>query len=85
MYATELGGSMDGTNTQLCPGRADMSDELNRRSFLQAGAVFGVVLGVTDQILAAQRDDGTGLPKRPLGKTEDDVSILSLGGWQSGN
>ena len=61
-----------------------MSEQPNRRNFLQVGVAAGVMLGLTDQLLASQKDDGTGLPKRPLGKTGVDVSILCLGGWHIG-
>ncbi len=61
-----------------------MSDALNRRTFLQAGAVSGVLLQLAEQILAAQQDSGTGLPQRPLGKSGANVSILCLGGWHIG-
>jgi predicted aldo/keto reductase-like oxidoreductase len=61
-----------------------MSDSLDRRGFLQAGAISAVLLQLADQILAAQQDTGAGLPKRPLGKTGEDVSILCLGGWHIG-
>ena len=61
-----------------------MFDQLNRRSFLQAGAVSSVLLHLADQVLATQRDTGSGLPQRPLGKSGVDVSILCLGGWHIG-
>src|SRR5262245_10211180 len=35
-------------------------------------------------LLAAQQDDGRGLPTRPLGQTGARVSILALGGWHIG-
>ena len=61
-----------------------MSDKLNRRSFLQAGAATGFALPLAEQLLAAQQDAGNGLPTRPLGKTGENVSILCLGGWHIG-
>jgi predicted aldo/keto reductase-like oxidoreductase len=61
-----------------------MSEQPNRRSFLHAGVAASVVFSLADQLLAQQTDDGTGLPKRPLGKTGVDVSILCLGGWHIG-
>lgn len=61
-----------------------MSDPLNRRGFLQAGALSGVLFHLADQILAAQQDNGKGLPTRPLGKSGAKVSILCLGGWHIG-
>lgn len=61
-----------------------MYDQLNRRNFLQAGAVSGVLLQLADKVLAAQQDSDAGLPKRPLGKTGADVPILCLGGWHIG-
>lgn len=61
-----------------------MSDALNRRTFLQTGAVSGVMLQLASQLFAAQQDTGTGLPQRPLGGTGENVSILCLGGWHIG-
>jgi aryl-alcohol dehydrogenase-like predicted oxidoreductase len=39
---------------------------------------------LVERLLAAQKDDGRGLPTRPLGKTGVEVSILALGGWHIG-
>jgi aryl-alcohol dehydrogenase-like predicted oxidoreductase len=61
-----------------------MDDVTNRREFLGAGVAAGVWLGLADALLAQQRDTGDGLPKRPLGTTGQDVSILCLGGWHIG-
>ena len=61
-----------------------MTDETTRRDFLQAGVAAGVALGLAEEILGAQQDNGKGLPTRPLGKTGEQVSILCLGGWHIG-
>lgn len=61
-----------------------MTDQFNRRRFLQAGTASGLALQLADQILAAQQDPGAGLPTRPLGATGQRVSLLCLGGWHIG-
>ena len=61
-----------------------MPDALNRRTFLQAGAASSAMAGLAGSVLAAQQDQGTGLPTRPLGKSGARVSILCLGGWHIG-
>jgi len=60
------------------------SDRSTRREFLQAGVAAGVTLTLGEALLAAQKDDGDGLPRRPLGNTGEKVSILCLGGWHIG-
>lgn len=65
-------------------GRASAVD---RRAFLQTGAVAATALGAGG-VLAAAADDpkpaaGKVLPLRKLGKTGVDVTILNLGTWQS--
>ncbi len=61
-----------------------MSQDPTRREFLQSGIAAGTVLSLADALLAAQKDDGQGLPTRPLGKTGVEVSIIGLGGWDIG-
>ncbi len=61
-----------------------MAELPTRREFLQTSVAAGAVLGLADALLAAQKDDGKGLPTRPLGKTGVDVSIVGLGGWDIG-
>lgn len=61
-----------------------MSEQPNRRDFLNTGMAIGVSWTLTQALLAEQRDKGTGLPTRPLGKTGEHVSILALGGWHIG-
>ncbi|MEA1950575.1 MAG: aldo/keto reductase, partial [Planctomycetota bacterium] len=53
----------------------------NRREFLQT-AVAGLAMG--GGVLAAQETGPAGLPKRPLGKTGEKVTIIALGGWDIG-
>jgi aryl-alcohol dehydrogenase-like predicted oxidoreductase len=55
----------------------------NRREFLRA-SLAGAALGVAAAASAAE-DGGKGLPRRPLGKTGEKVSILCLGGWHIGS
>jgi predicted aldo/keto reductase-like oxidoreductase len=61
-----------------------MTDQPNRREFLHAGVAAGVSLTLAQALLAEQRDNGQGLPQRPLGSTGQHVSILALGGWHIG-
>lgn len=58
-----------------------MSDS-SRREFLKTGAA-GVALASAN-VLEAQQDSSDGMPKRPLGKTGEMVSIACLGGWHIG-
>jgi len=60
------------------------SPTANRREFLHAGLSAGAVLALSQSFLAAQEDSPDGLPKRPLGKTGEKVSLLCLGGWHIG-
>ena len=55
---------------------------INRRQFVK-GALAGLAMG--KQVLASQERDGLGLPRRPLGRTGERVSIIALGGWDIGN
>ena len=55
---------------------------INRRDFVK-GALAGLALGTG--AVAQQKDDGSGLPKRPLGRTGEMVTIIALGGWDIGN
>jgi aryl-alcohol dehydrogenase-like predicted oxidoreductase len=62
-----------------------MSEHQNtRREFLQTTAVSGAALGLASLAEAAQQP-GQGLPRRHLGRTAHDVSILCLGGWHIGS
>lgn len=61
-----------------------MQEHPNRRDFLHAGVAAGVTLTLAQSLLADQKDDGSGLPTRPLGKAGPQVSILCLGGWHIG-
>jgi aryl-alcohol dehydrogenase-like predicted oxidoreductase len=56
----------------------------NRRQFLQSSVAAGTALALGRSLLAAQTDDGSGLPQRPLGRSGQPVSILCLGGWPIG-
>ena len=55
----------------------------NRREFIQGGLAATAAVGLlgTNAVGA----DAAGVPRRPLGKTGVNVSILGLGGWHIGN
>src|SRR5262245_33030005 len=53
----------------------------DRREFLHAA----VAVGAMGLAARASADDRAGLPTRPLGKTDAQVSILCLGGWHIGS
>jgi len=53
----------------------------SRREFLQT-ALAGLAMG--GSVLAAEERGPEGIPKRPLGKTGEKVSIIALGGWDIG-
>ena len=55
-----------------------------RREFLKTTAASVALAGIGDYVLAAQENSSDGLPKRPLGKTGEKVSIICLGGWHVG-
>lgn len=61
-----------------------MSDR-NRREFLRATTAGLALAGLGSTVLAEQEDSPDGLPKRPLGKTGEKVSIIALGGWHIGS
>ncbi len=61
-----------------------MTNQPNRREFLQTSVAAGATLSLAETLLAEQQDTGQGLPMRPLGKTGVNVSILCLGGWHIG-
>ncbi len=57
---------------------------LSRRDFLQAAV--GLAAGASavmdpNWVLAAQEESPAGVPRRPLGKTGEKVSIIGIGGW----
>jgi aryl-alcohol dehydrogenase-like predicted oxidoreductase len=64
-----------------------MSDTDNtRREFLEAGLVGTAAMGfLGTNGFAQEPGDTIGLPKRPLGRTGINVSILCLGGWHIGS
>ena len=63
-----------------------MSTEQNpsRRQFLRATMSASAGVAFTESILAQQRQEASGIPTRPLGKTGVRVSIVCLGGWHIG-
>ena len=56
----------------------------DRREFLKTTAAGMALAGIGSHVLAAQENSSDGLPKRPLGKTGEKVSIVCLGGWHIG-
>jgi predicted aldo/keto reductase-like oxidoreductase len=60
----------------------------DRREFLKMGVktglATGAILAMADSVIAQQRDTGDGVPKRPLGKSGAEVSIVALGGHHIG-
>jgi aryl-alcohol dehydrogenase-like predicted oxidoreductase len=58
--------------------------EANRREFICTTAAGLAAASIAGHVLADQEDSPDGLPKRPLGKTGEKVSILCLGGWHIG-
>jgi predicted aldo/keto reductase-like oxidoreductase len=60
-----------------------MSDP-NRREFLRLSAASLAAAGIGSTVLAQQQPSPAGLPKRPLGKTDQWVSIIGLGGHHIG-
>src|SRR5262249_46134812 len=67
-------------------GGLTMSTEQNpsRRQFLRATAAASTGLALAESVVAQQRQEGSGIPTRPLGKTGVRVSIVCLGGWHIG-
>src|SRR5688572_1618579 len=58
----------------------------SRREFLQAAVAGGAALGLASTGEAQDENAGRqGLPRRRLGRTGQEVSILCLGGWHIGN
>lgn len=55
----------------------------SRRSFFK-GMFGSAAAAALAQRAIAQQDDGGGLPTRRLGRTDEQVSILCLGGWHIG-
>src|SRR5262249_44465976 len=68
----------------------DGAVDMNRRGFLGAGAgslAAAAILGPAAGVQAQERAKGTGsaiLPRRMLGRTGVEVSMLNLGTWRSG-
>jgi aryl-alcohol dehydrogenase-like predicted oxidoreductase len=62
------------------------SEGLNRRGFLRATGAAAAAAGLaagSNSGVAAQQAEPRVLPRRPLGKTGVEVTILNLGTWQS--
>jgi len=56
----------------------------NRRDFLKAAAAALSAAPLHAPVLAGQQSSSDGIPKRPLGKTGEMVSIVGLGGYHIG-
>jgi aryl-alcohol dehydrogenase-like predicted oxidoreductase len=61
-----------------------MAIPTDRRSFLKTSMATGAMLALADQVFSQQRDHADGLPKRPLGTSGAEVSIIALGGHHIG-
>ncbi|MFZ5831098.1 MAG: aldo/keto reductase [Planctomycetota bacterium] len=57
---------------------------VSRREFLASAAAALAAAQSSSTLLAAQHDSPDGLPKRPLGTTGEQVTIICLGGWDIG-
>jgi len=53
----------------------------SRREFLKSAAAALAAANLSSPLLAGQQSSADGLPKRPLGKTGEMVSIAGLGGY----
>ncbi len=66
---------------------AQRAENVNRREFLQTGAVAAATAATLASGSSRAADDQpaakTTLPRRPLGKTGVDVTILNLGTWRN--
>lgn len=60
-----------------------MSQGATRRSFFQ-GMFGGAAMAAAAQQALAQQESPNGLPTRRLGRTDEQVSIMCLGGWHIG-
>ena len=60
-----------------------MSLDATRRSFFQGMFGSAAAVAMAQQALA-QQDSANGLPTRRLGRTDEQVSIMCLGGWHIG-
>ncbi|WP_442484251.1 aldo/keto reductase [Aeoliella sp. SH292] len=56
----------------------------DRRQFLRTGVTSAALVALASEVFAQQRDDASGMPRRPLGKTGPQVSIVGLGGHHIG-
>lgn len=59
-----------------------MAHDFDRREFLAAAGL--TALGLTSRVFAEQEQSSEGIPRRPLGKTGQKVSIIGIGGWHIG-
>lgn len=59
--------------------------DANRREFLKAAAAALAAGATSSPLAAAEKQSPSGLPRRPLGKTGEKVSIVGLGGWHIGS
>ncbi len=53
---------------------------MERRDFLKTGTAALAALALSQDLVAAQKSTGSPIPKRPLGKTGEDLSIFGFGG-----
>lgn len=62
-----------------------MDTQSSRREFLQTGAVGVTALGMVSHLLANETKNEGGVPLRPFGASDLQVSVLGLGGHASTN
>ena len=62
-----------------------MSTDNSRREFLQAGIAGTAALTLAGDQTRADDGPSPGIPRRPLGNTGVQVSIVCLGGWHIGD
>ncbi len=66
------------------PNEMPSSEETPRRTFFRALLGSAAAAALAQQAIA-QNDSSNGLPTRRLGRTNEQVSILCLGGWHIGS
>jgi predicted aldo/keto reductase-like oxidoreductase len=59
------------------------NNNLNRRTFLQTGAVGLTAVSLASHAGAAQEKSPGGIPLRPFGKTGEKVTMIGLGGFHA--
>ena len=60
-----------------------MAHDNSRRDFFRASFGSAMTAALARQAIA-QQDSANGIPTRKLGRTNEQVSIVALGGWHIG-